>query len=75
MWTCLTGRSPSDGLRLRQIHAAPRPLGGRHRAGGVDMEIAVAFLIGCALGIGVGYSVREQMSRKRRRRHRAENGY
>jgi hypothetical protein len=39
------------------------------------LEIAVAFLIGCALGIGVGYGVREQRSRKRRRRLLEQNGY
>jgi len=39
------------------------------------LEIAVAFLIGCALGFGVGYGVREQRSRKRRRRLLDQNGY
>jgi hypothetical protein len=39
------------------------------------LEIAVAFLIGCALGFGVGYGVREQRSRKRHRRLREQNGY
>jgi len=32
-------------------------------------DIAIAFLVGCALGFGVGYGVREQMSRRRRRRY------
>jgi uncharacterized membrane protein SpoIIM required for sporulation len=39
------------------------------------LEITVAFLIGCALGFSVGYGVREQRSRKRRRRLREQNGY
>jgi len=36
-------------------------------------DIAIVFLVGCALGFAVGYGVREQMSRKRRRRF-AERG-
>jgi len=39
------------------------------------LEIAVAFLIGCARGFGVAYGVREQRSRKRRRRLVEQNGY
>jgi len=32
-------------------------------------DIAIAFLVGCALGFGVGYGVRKRVSRKRRRRY------
>jgi hypothetical protein len=32
-------------------------------------DVVIAFLVGCALGFGVGYSVREHMSGKRRRRY------
>ena len=39
------------------------------------METAVAFLIVFALGLGVGYSLRAQVSRKRRRRGAERHGY
>ena len=39
------------------------------------METAVAFLIVFALGFGVGYSLRAQVSRKRRRRDAERHGY
>jgi len=32
-------------------------------------DIAIVFLVGCALGFGAGYAVREHLSRKRRRRY------
>jgi len=35
----------------------------------------IGFLIGCALGFGIGYAVREYMSRKRHRRAREQAGY
>jgi len=37
-------------------------------------DIVIAFFAGCVLGFGVGYVVREQMSRKRRRRYGERRG-
>ena len=38
-------------------------------------DVVIAFLVGCALGFGIGYAVREQMSRSRHRRHRERIGH
>jgi hypothetical protein len=32
-------------------------------------DILIAFLVGCTLGLGIGYSVRDWKSRQRRRRY------
>ena len=41
------------------------------------LEIAVGLLVGCAFGFGVGFGVRELVSRKRHRRsaERRRSGY
>ena len=33
-------------------------------------DVVIAFLFGSALGFGIGYGVREYISRQRHRRHR-----
>ena len=33
-------------------------------------DTVIAFLVGCTLGFGVGYAVRERVSRQRHRRYR-----
>jgi hypothetical protein len=38
-------------------------------------DIVIAVLIGCALGFGIGYAVRERVSRERHRRHRRRDIY
>jgi NhaP-type Na+/H+ or K+/H+ antiporter len=38
-------------------------------------DIVIAVLIGCALGFGIGYAVRERVSRERHRRHRWRDIY
>ena len=38
-------------------------------------DVVIAFLIGCALGFGIGYAVRERVSRERHRRHRERSIY
>ena len=35
----------------------------------------ITLLVGCALGFGIGYAVRERVSRQRHRRHRERNIY
>ena len=38
-------------------------------------DVVIAFLVGCALGFGIGYAVRERISRQRRRRYGERTGY
>jgi hypothetical protein len=38
-------------------------------------DVMIAVLVGCALGFGIGYSVRERVSRECHRRHRERNIY
>jgi len=38
-------------------------------------DILISFLIGCVLGFGAGYGVRERVSRQRHRRHRERLGH
>ena len=38
-------------------------------------DFMIAFLVGCALGFGIGYAVRERVSRERHRRHRERSIY
>jgi hypothetical protein len=38
-------------------------------------DVMIALLVGCALGFGIGYAVRERVSRQRHRRHRERSIY
>jgi NhaP-type Na+/H+ or K+/H+ antiporter len=38
-------------------------------------DVMIALLVGCALGFGIGYAVRERVSRERHRRHRERSIY
>jgi len=38
-------------------------------------DIVIALLVGCAVGFGIGYAVRERISRERHRRHRERMGH
>ena len=38
-------------------------------------DVVIALLVGCALGFGIGYAVRERVSRERHRRHRERSIY
>jgi hypothetical protein len=70
----VTGRPPSLDDCAMNLHAIGWSSLGV-KPSGYMLEIVVAFLIGSALGFGVGYGVREQRSRKRHRRLREQNGY
>jgi hypothetical protein len=37
-------------------------------------DILIAVLVGCALGFGIGYAVRDRKSRERRRRYAERAG-
>jgi len=38
-------------------------------------DVMIALLVGCALGFGIGYAIRERVSRERHRRHRERSIY
>jgi hypothetical protein len=38
-------------------------------------DVMITLLVGCALGFGIGYAVRERVSRERHRRHRERSIY
>src|SRR5262249_50527280 len=68
---------PDIGIREEPQPIRRAPCGSFHRPSishlmrGMRMpDIAISFLVGCALGFGIGYAVRERISRRRRRAER-----